>query len=221
MKKFLALIVAVMATASVAHAQFGIIGGWTTTNTSINFSNFQENFKGLSNFHAGVAYHQNLVLGFAIQPELTYEMKGASLDTETFAAGLTSTKSHGMELGIGVQWGVDLLVARPFLVAEPFIGYTFSSNDTYSLGTTSVSVTSEEISNVLNNAKNKLEYGISLGAGVDVLKHIQVSVKWFKNLGPLYNAGKFDANSVAANIAAAYKDTKNYSGIKVTVGIFF
>ena len=30
MKKILTLLVAVLATATVAHAQFGIIGGWTT-----------------------------------------------------------------------------------------------------------------------------------------------------------------------------------------------
>ena len=80
MKKILTLIVALMATTAVAHAQFGIIGGWTTSRTSINTKNFNENFKGLDNFHAGIAYKVKLPLGFAVQPELTYEMKGAKID---------------------------------------------------------------------------------------------------------------------------------------------
>jgi len=221
MKKILTLLVAVLATATVAHAQFGIVGGWTTSRTSIDTKNFKENFKGLDNFHAGIAYHAKLPIGFAIQPELTYEMKGAKFSDQNFVAGLLSTKSHGVELGLGVQWGVDLLIARPFIVAEPFIGYVFKASEQYSVGTSQMSVSVEEVNKFLNDAKNKLEYGISLGAGVDIVRHIQISVKWFKNLGPLYNEGKFNANSVAANITSAYKDTKNYQGIKVTLGIFF
>jgi hypothetical protein len=224
MKKILTLLVAVLATATVAHAQFGVIGGWTTSNTSINTKDLKENFKGLDNFHAGIAYHAKLPLGFAIQPELTYEMKGAKFSSDSdqhFVAGLLSTKSHGVELGVGVQWGVDLLVARPFLVAEPYIGYVFKSNEQYSVGSSTLQIDPLEISNFLNDAKNKLEYGISLGAGVDIVRHIQISVKWFKNLGPLYNEGKFNANSIYASAAAALKDTKNYQGIKVTLGIFF
>ena len=128
MKKILTLLVAIMATATVAHAQFGIIGGWTTSNTSINTKDFKENFKGLDNFHAGIAYHAKLPIGFALQPELTYEMKGAKVNGKV-SEGLISTKSHGVELGLGIQWGIDLLIARPFVVAEPFIGYQFKVNE--------------------------------------------------------------------------------------------
>ena len=221
MKKILTFVVAVLASATMAHAQFGVIGGWTTSKTSIDFQNVKENFKGLDNFHAGIAYHAKLPVGFALQPELTYEMKGAKIDMEHFVAGLKNTKSHNIELGLGVQWGIDLLVVRPFVVAEPFIGFVVKSNDQYSVDLTPTGYTVEEVSKVLNDAKNKLEYGISLGGGIDIVKHIQISVKWYKNLGPLYNEGKFNANSIAANVAQAYKDTKNYQGVKVTLGIFF
>ena len=83
MKKILTLLVAVLATASVAHAQFGIIGGFTSSKTSIDTKNISENFKGVSLFHAGIAYKVKLPLGFAIQPALTYEMKGANLERDT------------------------------------------------------------------------------------------------------------------------------------------
>ena len=221
MKKILTLFVAVLATVTMANAQVGIIGGWTTSRTSIDFQNVKENFKGLDNFHAGIAYHAKLPVGFALQPELTYEMKGAKIDMEHFVAGLKNTKSHNIELGLGVQWGIDLLVVRPFVVAEPFIGFVVKSNDQYSVDLTPTGYTVEEVSKVLNDARNKLEYGISLGGGIDIVKHVQISVKWYKNLGPLYNEGKFNANSIAANVAQAYKDTKNYQGVKVTLGIFF
>lgn len=215
MKKILTLLVAVLATATVAHAQFGIIGGWTTS--QLNTKDLKENFKGLDNFHAGIAYHAKLPLGFALQPELTYERKGATLQpSEDIYVGVSSSKSHSVELGLGVQWGIDLLVARPFVVAEPFVGYRFANQEQVSAGSIQVDV--DALTKALNDAKNKLEYGIALGAGVDIVRHVQLSVKWYKNLGPLFNEGKL--SDVGKTVTAAIKD-KNYQGVKITLGIFF
>ena len=215
MKKILTLLVAVLATATVAHAQFGIIGGWTTA--QLNTKDLKENFKGLDNFHAGIAYHAKLPLGFALQPELTYERKGATLQpSEGVYVGVSSSKSHSVELGLGVQWGIDLLVARPFVVAEPFVGYQFANQEQVSAGSFQVDI--DALTKALNDAKNKLEYGIALGAGVDIVRHVQLSVKWYKNLGPLFNEGKL--NDVGKTVTAAIKD-KNYQGVKITLGIFF
>ena len=215
MKKILTLLVAVLATATVAHAQFGIIGGWTTA--QLNTKDLKENFKGLDNFHAGIAYHAKLPLGFALQPELTYERKGATLQpSEGVYVGVSSSKSHSVELGLGVQWGIDLLVARPFVVAEPFVGYRFANQEQVSAGSFQVDI--DALTKALNDAKNKLEYGIALGAGVDIVRHVQLSVKWYKNLGPLFNEGKL--NDVGKTVTAAIKD-KNYQGVKISLGIFF
>ncbi len=218
MKKILTLLVAVLATASVAHAQFGIIGGFTSSKTSIDTKNISENFKGVSLFHAGIAYKVKLPLGFAIQPALTYEMKGANLEqVKSINEGLSSlsTKAGYIQLGAGIQWGIDLLVARPFLLVQPFFGYQVTGSEKLNV----LNASGEEYNNFFKTAKNKLEYGFELGGGVEVVKHIQVSVVWFKNLGYLYDGDKI--TDVGAAIIGAYKDTKNYSGIKVSVGIFF
>ena len=219
MKKILTLLVAVLATASVAHAQFGIIGGFTSSKTSIDTKNISENFKGVSLFHAGIAYKVKLPLGFAIQPALTYEMKGANLEqVKSINEGLSSlsTKAGYIQLGAGIQWGIDLLVARPFLLVQPFFGYQVTGSEKL---TADGSVSVSSINDVFQTAKNKLEYGFELGGGVEVVKHIQVSIVWFKNLGYLYDGDKI--TDVGAAVIGAYKDTKNYSGIKVSVGIFF
>ena len=218
MKKILTLLVAVLATASVAHAQFGIIGGFTSSKTSIDTKNISENFKGVSLFHAGIAYKVKLPLGFAIQPALTYEMKGANLEqVKSINEGLSSlsTKAGYIQLGAGIQWGIDLLVARPFLLVQPFFGYQVTGSEKLNV----LNSSGEEYNNFFKTAKNKLEYGFELGGGVEVVKHIQVYVVWFKNLGYLYDGDKI--TDVGAAVIGAYKDTKNYSGIKVSVGIFF
>ena len=217
MKKILTLLVAVLATATVAHAQFGIIGGWTTA--QLNTKDLKENFKGLDNFHAGIAYHAKLPLGFALQPELTYERKGATLQpSEGVYVGVSSSKSHSVELGLGVQWGIDLLVARPFVVAEPFLGYCFTANPQFTKGVTQQDISS--INDALNAAANKLEGGIALGAGIDIVRHIQVSVKWYKNIGNLFDDGKLRQN-LKEDVVNAVTGIKSYSGVKITLGIFF
>lgn len=218
MKKILTFLVAVLATASVAHAQFGIIGGFTSSKTSIDTKNISENFKGVSLFHAGIAYKVKLPLGFAIQPALTYEMKGANLEqVKSINEGLSSlsTKAGYIQLGAGIQWGIDLLVARPFLLVQPFFGYQVTGSEKLNV----LNASGEEYNNFFKTAKNKLEYGFELGGGVEVVKHIQVSIVWFKNLGYLYDGDKI--TDVGAAVIGAYKDTKNYSGLKVSVGIFF
>ncbi|MBP3256576.1 MAG: PorT family protein [Bacteroidales bacterium] len=220
MKKILTLLVAVLATASVAHAQFGIIGGFTSSRTTIDTKDISANFKGVSLFHAGIAYKVKLPLGFAVQPALTYEMKGANLDqVKDINAGFSSlsTKAGYIQLGAGIQWGIDLLIARPFLLAQPFFGYQVNGSEKLTAADGTVSINS--INDVFQTAKKKLEYGIELGGGVEVVKHIQVSVVWFKNLGYLYDGDKL--TNVTGAILGAYKDTKNYSGIKVSVGFFF
>ena len=145
-------------------------------------------------------------------------MKGANLEqVKSINEGLSSlsTKAGYIQLGAGIQWGIDLLVARPFLLVQPFFGYQVTGSEKLNV----LNSSGEEYNNFFKTAKNKLEYGFELGGGVEVVKHIQVSVVWFKNLGYLYDGDKI--TDVGAAVIGAYKDTKNYSGIKVSVGIFF
>ena len=202
MKKILTLIVALVAASTVAHAQFGIIGGLNFSNAKFdNTSQFIDAAKNATLFHAGVAFKMGLPLGFALQPELTYQMKGAKL--EEFKGSELNYKNGYIELGAGVQWGPDLLVARPYVFAEPFIGYLVNPDKT------------------ISNAKDvtsKLEYGIGLGAGVEVLKHIQVSVQWFRNLG---NVVDTNAQKITTTDWEKIKDLKSYQGVRLSLGIFF
>ena len=202
MKKILTLIVALVATATVAHAQFGIVGGLNFSNAKFeNASQFADAAKNATLFHAGVAWKMDLPMGFALQPELTYQVKGAKL--ENFNTQDLKYKNGYIELGAGVQWGPDLIIARPYVFAEPFIGYLVNPDKT--------------ISNASDVTK-KLEYGIGLGAGVEVFKHIQVSVQWFRNLG---NVVDTNADKITSTDWQKIKDLKTYQGVRLSLGIFF
>ena len=188
MKKLLTVIVVALASVTLAHAQFGIVGGYTSSTTKLKDA--AQEASSASLWHAGVAYKINIG-SLAIQPSLTYNMKGTTIDNVQYKSGY-------LEASAGLQVGLDLLVARPFLVVEPFIGYQ---------------VTGNENMNNMKDAVNKLDWGFGLGIGADVLKHLQLRIEWFKNLGALADASKQGA-------VDALKDT-NYQGIKITAGLFF
>lgn len=195
MKKLLTVIVVALASVTMAHAQFGIIAGYNSSSTKIKDAAAE--FKTASLWHAGVAYKFNLG-ALAIQPSLTYSMKGAVIND-----GVQSLdyKAGFVEASVGVQLGLDLLVARPFLVAEPFLGYQVYGSE-------------KSIKDVTNN----LEYGFGIGAGVDLLKHLQLRIEWYKNLGYL---GKTDSAAAAGDAALETLKKGNYQGIKITAGFFF
>lgn len=187
MKKIITLIALVFASVTVAHAQFGIVGGFTSS--SVNPTQAIREIKNTSVWHAGVAYKAEFGPVFALQPSLTYSVKGSTINDLQYKSGY-------VELSAGLQLGFDFAVVRPFAVAEPFIGYQVTGNEQ-----TTTDVT------------NKLEYGFAVGAGCDILEHIQLRVQWFKNLGDLQKANVADAAETIRK--------SNYQGLIITLGVFF
>lgn len=226
MKKLLAVIAVAFASVMVANAQIGIIGGFQIPSTKVNTENIEANMEGVNLYHVGVALKLPLPFGFAVQPELLYQMKGADL-SETYNATIAgkdvsattsefNTKAGFAEFGLGVQWGIDLVAFRPFVFAKPFIGYQLTGEENWE-----GLLEGDEMNNYLENAKNKLEYGYSIGAGIELLEHFQLSLEWFKNLGTMFDEGKFDADKAKEAVVSNYKDLESYGGMKITLGFFF
>lgn len=221
MKKFFAIIAVAMASVMVANAQIGIVAGFGSSTTTINEEDLVANLNGVNDYHLGLAFKLPLPFGFAIQPELLYQIKGADLgqvvsgEKQADAAAEEFKFNAGFaELNLGVQWGLDLVAFRPFIFAKPFIGYQLNEE--------TIKEFKDETEQALDNAKNKLEYGFSIGAGLDLLEHFQLSVEFFKNLGDLYNANG-DINASKEDIPETNKltDLSNYTGWKVSLGFFF
>lgn len=221
MKKILTILALAFATATVANAQIGIIGGFTSSNSSADLKNLSGELKNVSLYHAGVAYKFELGNFFVIQPQLAYQVKGAALNEAIGGLDLSSfqTKTGFVELSVGLQGGVDLMAFRPFILAEPFIGYAVTGTENFA--DENGKYTIDTFSKGINEAKNKLEYGFGVGGGIELLNHVQISVQWFMNLGKLYDNDKLVADPITAVEAADLKNLKNYQGIKVTVGLFF
>ncbi len=193
-------------------ARVGVTGGFTSSSTSIkNVDN-----KSVSLYHVGLTAEIPLVGGFAIQPSVLYQVKGLSADkwgsseiSETL--GAFETKVGYLEVPVQIQWGPDLLAFRPYVFAEPFVGYRLGQN------------TTGELADKLKDSLKKIEYGLGVGAGIDVWR-LQLSVKYFWNFGDVYDKdGKVDAigEAVSDKVKDAVNNGNNFNGIMASVAFFF
>lgn len=218
MKKLFAIIAVAMASVMVANAQIGVVAGLGSSTTELNQEDWLSNLNGVNDYHVGLALKLPLPLGFAIQPELLYHIKGPDAgkmvnDGEEVSGDSFDFTTGTAQLNVGVQWGIDLVAFRPFVQAKPYVGYVVNANTAKEL--------SEDQEAFLNDAKNALTYGFSVGAGLDLLEHFQLSVELFKNLGSLFNENG-DVNASTSDIETSkLTDINNYGGIKVTLGFFF
>lgn len=193
-------------------ARVGLMGGFTSSSTSIK----DADSKSVSLYHIGVTAEIPLLGGFAIQPGLLYQVKGMSADkfnSSTFSESIGSleTKVGYLEVPVQVQWGLDLLAFRPYVFAEPFVGFRLGQS------------TKGEVADKLKDNLKKVEYGLGVGAGVDVWR-LQLSVKYFWNFGKIYdkdgNVGPI-GETVSDKVKDAVNNGNNFNGVMVSAAFFF
>ena len=199
MKKLIVIVASLLIAVS-AHAQFGVVAGITSAKN--NISEAIQDAGNVTQYHAGITYKFDLGL-IAIQPSLIYNVKGSKLANFS-GLGTIEYKNGYLELPVQLQVGVNLGLARIYGIAEPFIGYAITNNTSISTGSTSFNWA---------EVPNKLEYGVGVGAGIELIKHVQVSVRYFWNLGKAQDAKWVDVKEAVSNQRA--------SGIAASVALLF
>ena len=122
-----AMLLSVSALASAGdrgHLRTGITAGFTSS--SANPKNWDAS--SLGRFHAGFTMQIPIALGFAVQPAVVYQAKGTKLDGSRIEDGTElpadmNAKVSYVEIPVQIQWGPDLVALRPYVFAEPFVGY--------------------------------------------------------------------------------------------------
>lgn len=210
MKKLLFVLAAVLFTVSVASAKggFGVTAGLNFNSTKIQ----DIKTDARAGFNVGLTYQVKLPLGFSLQPSLLYTQKNGAMSFS--GNGLldklmseTMVQSVGsLVVPISAQWGPDLIVARPFLDVTPYVGYALSNK---------LKSTDKDVSSVLEGEKS-LDYGVGLGAGVNVWK-LQAIVRYNWSFGTM--------GSLADFAGLDLKDMKDanrvYGGISINIAYLF
>lgn len=149
----LALALMFVAAPKKAQAQFGVKAGIYTS----QFSDIKD-FKLKNNvgIQAGVLYKLHVTPSFVVQPELLYVAKEGKLEAKETGDPRQDGRYglRSLQLPVGLQYGPNLVVARPFVQVVPYLSYA--------IGKGGLAGDWDDL--------NRLAYGIGLGAGVDVWK---------------------------------------------------
>ncbi len=180
-----------------ANAQFGVKGG-------VYLSNFSEvksfNVKNNVGFQAGVAYKLKL-WNAAIQPELLYVSRSANLEvcdkTPIGAEGGKYSLSY-LQLPVSLQYGVNLVVARPFVQVVPYLNYALGKS-----------------ADVKWNDINRLSGGIGLGAGVDVWK-LQFNIRYNWDISKIG-----DGKEATSKLSYKEWQASKAKGFEFSLALFF
>ena len=205
MKKFIVIVASLLVAVS-AHAQFGVVAGITSSSSNLKDAVADVQAQNITQYHVGITYKLDLGL-IAIQPSILYNMKGTKLNVANIGATELDYKTGYVEVPVQLQAGLNLGVARIYGFAEPFVGYAITNQVNSSLA--------KDPQSTWNNIKSKLEYGVGLGVGVELIKHVQVSAKYFWNMGSMYGTS-IDFAGVKTTIAE-----QKASGIAASVAILF
>lgn len=185
----------VLSVSAFAEGKLGVVGGFTSSSLKIK----EIDIKKTAGFHAGLTYYQPVALGFAVQPSLLYNVKGETID----AALINAKSSLGyLELPVQLQYGIDLIVAKPYLFVEPFVGYALNGK---------VNDTKFDLSKL----KTRLEYGLGVGGGIMVLNHLQVSLKYY------WNFEDCSLNNFIGTAASHIKERSSFDGLIVSAAFLF
>lgn len=203
MKRFLLAAAALMLFFSVqASAQgFGVTAGMNFNTAKI--ADVRTDAK--AGWNVGVTYGLDLPLGFSVQPSLVFIQKSA--DYSGLDAVTAVQKVSSLNLPVSVQWGPDLIVARPFLDVTPYIGYSLSNK--FKGGVAGLAKGDVSLDNAF-------EYGVGVGAGVNVWK-LQAVVRYNWNFGTL---GKL-ADFKEIGLDDLKTENETFGGISVAVAFFF
>ena len=208
MKKFFVIAASLLLAVS-AHAQIGVVAGITSSRNDLKEA--YADVKNATSYHVGLTYKLDLGL-FVLQPSILYNVKGAKVEnainkaTEgALTVGDFEYKTGSIEIPVQLQAGINLGIARVYGLVEPFVGYQITNNAQY--------INGNKIDVKWDEVKNKLEWGVGIGAGVELIQHVQVSFRYFWNLGAASNA----------SIATAYDAVRNQkaSGIMASVALLF
>lgn len=206
MKKLFIVLAALMVSVS-AFAQSGIIAGVTSSSTELKDA--ADNVKDITLYHIGLTRRISLGL-IGIQPSLIYNVKGTRL--EDFDSKAINFKTGFLELPVQIQVGFPIAGFRPYAFVEPFLGYAITN------GAKGENISAQQLQNIKwDNIKNRLEYGAGLGAGIDLFNRLQVSVRYFWNLGELYDGAEIKDY---INTGTEVMKNEKCSGIMASVAIF-
>lgn len=197
MKRFFLVIAIAFIAVSASAQKIGVTAGITGPNSQLKGSEIG----AFDQYHAGIVANFPIVEGLRLQPELIYKVKGTSVNKIGSGEDKYDMKVGFIEFGLEGQVGFGREYLRIYGLAEPFIGYNLKDQ-----------AWDKEKDPIENLSWDKTEYGLAVGAGVELFEFLQASLKYFWNMGSV----KGDVNKIVNN-----DEVRNFNGITLSVAVLF
>ncbi len=191
MKKIIFAIAATLCTLG-ANAQFGIQAGANFTDLKLSDVSMSEDFiSSATGYSVGVTYDFDLILGLGINTGLVFIQRNVKAD---YDGNKSLDRFSSLELPLNAKYTFELFpLVKPFAIAGPYVDCGLWSNNGASYG--------DEL--------HRFTWGMTLGAGVDLLKHLRVMYQYDWGLSSL----------TADNVANAVKSKARSN--RITLGVLF
>lgn len=179
MKKKISLIVfalmALLAMPAQAQIKFGVKGGANIS--TVHFSSPMENFNAsnLTGFHIGPMVEiMAPLVGLGMDAAVLYSQKGLEMEGETM-------RTDYLDIPVNLKWKFGLPIVKVYLAAGPYVGFRLGG---------------DKVWNVVGDQLETKSFsaGLNFGAGVELIKHLQVGLNYGLGLTENYSAQKLDLN---------------------------
>ena len=208
MRKFFLAVMLVFAAVTVSFAQqLGIKGGMTANKVDMSWrisDMVRTTGANRTGLNIGLVCKLPVTSVFTLQPELLYVKKHQSIRYETSGDEYVVGNSMSyLQLPVNCQFGLNLVVCRPFIFASPFLAYALNR--------------SGDVNNEIPWSDfNRFSYGIGAGAGIDIWK-IQFAFKYSWDLNKL---GSHSTRAGESYEIEEYLSSRN-RGFELSLAFFF
>lgn len=159
-----------------AQIHFGVKGGLNLSKAS--FSHVEDNFKkdNFTGFFIGPMAEVTIpIVGLGVDASLLFSQRGVKVSEENVEY---TVKQNGIDIPINLKYTIGLgSLAAVYLAAGPDFYFDFEGN---------------KMIDDVRTDKKKAEVGINVGAGVKLLRHLQVGANY--NI-PLNDTAKFQGEA--------------------------
>ena len=197
MKKILLTLITIVAVNATVNAQmrFGVKGGVNLANVST--SEKSVTYNSALGFHAGIVLDAPLSESISIQPNLLYSQKGFSLD----ASGVTAKATFNyIEIPVNFLFHVtDALT----IGAGPYLGYALSASAKATFNGQSQTTDVD-----FDNKSQRIDYGLNITAGYEVIEGLVVSANYSLGLANLNKDATSSSTITVKNNVIGFSVTK-------------
>ncbi len=209
MKSFVNVFVAIIMVCFTLQlsAQVGVRAGINLANMSISPEDDELKPGSKLGFGVGVFYKIKAGDALTIQPELNFMQQGTKFDVDVLGVSANSTLSFNyLQVPVMVKYGFGNMEATNFYVqAGPYVGIGIGKVKSETCVGDDCETEEQEYGDGEDGPKNP-DFGVQLGAGVNINSNISVDARYILGL---------------QNLSSGDDTTVKHTGINISVGYAF